>query len=257
MSIALVILAGGKGKRMQAETGNSLPKVLQPLDGKPLIRHLLDGLKDIDAHVAWPPVIVIGHGGEQVQQELGPAYTYVWQKEQLGTGNALLQTRQVLEGGNAEHVLVLYGDHPLVPVSVVNTVAATHLAHDNAVTFTTTTVPNFEDWRAPLMSYGRVVRDAEGNPERIVEYKDATLEERAILEVNVGYHCFRASWLWPHLLQLQNNNAQQEYLLVDMVGMAIRGGERVEAVSIDPKAALGVNTLSDLKRVEEIITGSE
>lgn len=245
--VALVILAAGKGKRMQAEARNDFPKVLQPLHGKPLIRHLTDGL--VGAHVIWPPVIVIGYKGEMVQQELGPDFTYAWQKEQLGTGNAVLQARSVLEG-KVEHVLVLYGDHPLVPVAVVDTIAETHLAHNNTVTLATATVENFEDWRAALMSYGRIVRDADRRIQKIVEYKDATDDERTIFEVNAGYYCFRASWLWPHLEQLQNNNVQREYLLTDAVAMAIQEGESVEAVAIDPKAALGVNTLEDLKRAE-------
>lgn len=235
---------------MQEGVGNDLPKVLQPLHGKPLIRHLIEGLKG--APVMWPPVIVVGYKGENVQQELGPDYTYVWEKELLGTGYATLKARTVLEG-KVDHVVVLYGDHPLVPMSVVETIVAAHTEHDNTVTFTTAIVENFEDWRAPFMSYGRVIRDADGAPQRIVEHKDASIEERAILEVNVGYYCFRASWLWPHLEQLQNNNVQQEYLLVDVVAMAIREGERVEAVPIDPKAALGVNTFEDLKRVESFL----
>lgn len=252
MSIALVILAGGKGKRMQEEAGNDLPKVLQPMGGKPLIRHLLDGLRDVDVRITWPPVIVIGHGGELVQQELGPAYMYVWQKEQLGTGHAVLQARPVLEG-KADHVLVLYGDHPLVPVVVVNMIADAHLAHHNTLTLATATVEDFDDWRVALISYGRVMRDAGGNLQRIVEYKDATSEERAVREVNVGYYCFRASWLWPHLEQLRNENAQREYLLTDVVAMAIQEGEPAEAVSIDPRAALGVNTFEDLERVEALL----
>lgn len=252
MSVALVILAGGKGKRMQEETGDDLPKVLQPFRGKPLIRHLLDGLRAVDASIAWPPVIVIGYGGELVQKELGSEYQYVRQKEQLGTGHATLQARLVLEG-KAEHVLVLYGDHPLVPVAVANTIATTHLAHNNTVTLATVTVDNFDDWRVGLMNYGRMVRDADGNLEKIVEYKDAIDAERAALEVNPGYYCFRASWLWPHLEQLQNVNAQGEYYLTDLVGMAMREGERVETVPIAPRAALGVNTLSDLKRIEALL----
>lgn len=245
--VALIILAAGKGKRMQKEAENDLPKVLQPFRGKPLIRHLTDGL--VGAHVVWPPVIVIGYRGELVQQELGSDFTYAWQKEQLGTGHAVLQARSVLEG-KVEHVLVLYGDHPLVPVAVVDTIAATHLAHNNTVTIATATVENFEDWRAALMSYGRIVRDADRRIQKIVEYKDATDDERTIFEVNAGYYCFRASWLWPHLEQLKNENAQGEYYLTDLLGVAMAEGERVEAAPVDPKAALGVNTIEDLKRAE-------
>lgn len=248
--VALVILAAGKGKRMQEEAGNDLPKVLQPFKGKSLIRHLIDGL--VGAHVMWPPIIVIGYKGEMVQQELGLDYTYVWEMELLGTGHAVLQARTALEG-NVDHVIVLYGDHPSVPLIVVDAIVATHVEHNNTITFATATVPDFDDWRVGLESYGRVIRDGNGMLQKIVEYKDAAEVERSVREVNPGYYCFRAAWLWPHLGQLKNENAQGEYYLTDLLGMAIVDGERVEAVPIDPKSALGVNTLDDLKRVEMIL----
>src|SRR3989344_3479366 len=94
-TIALIIIAAGRGARIQKDLGNALPKVLQPLHGKPLIRHLLDTV--VGAPVAWPPVVVIGYHGEMVEQELGPDYTYVWQREQLGTGHAVMQAQSVLE----------------------------------------------------------------------------------------------------------------------------------------------------------------
>ena len=248
--VGLVILEAGKGKRMQEEAGNELPKVLQPLRGKPLIRHLIEGLRG--ASVIWPPIIVIGYKGEMVEQELGPEFSYVWQKDQLGTGHATLQARQALEG-KAEHVLVLYGDHPLVPLSVVEAIATAHVEHGNTLTFATVTVLDFEDWRAGLLTYGHIICNDDEKPVRIVEYKDATEAERAIRTVNPGYYCFRASWLWPHLEQLQNKNVQGEYYLTDLLGMAIAEGERIEAVPIDPKAALGVNTVTELKRLEELV----
>lgn len=247
MSIALVILAAGKGKRMQEELSNGLPKVLQPLKGKPLIRHLIDGL--VGAPLMWPPVIVVGYKGELVERELGPEFTYVRQEEQLGTGHATLQARSVLEG-KAKHVLVLYGDSPFVQLSVVEAMVSAHTEHDNTLTLATATVPDFEDWRVGLLTDGRIVCDDEGKPVRIIEYKDATEAERAIRTVNPGYYCFRAEWLWSHLEQLKNENAQGEYYLTDLLGMAIAEGERVETVPIDSKAALGVNTLEDLKRAE-------
>ncbi|MEK7532201.1 MAG: NTP transferase domain-containing protein [Patescibacteria group bacterium] len=248
--VGLVILAAGKGKRMQEEAGNELPKVLQPLHGKPLIRHLIEGLRG--APVMWPPVIVIGFKGELVERELGPEFTYVRQEEQLGTGHATLQARPALEG-KVEHVLVLYGDHPLVPLSVVEAIVMAHVEHDNTLMMATVTVPDFEDWRVGLLTYGHIVCDDAGKPTRIIEYKDATEAERAIRTVNPGYYCFRAEWLWPHLEQLKNENAQGEYYLTDLLGMAIAEGARVETVGIDAKAALGVNTVAELKRLEGLV----
>lgn len=247
--VALVILAAGKGARIQKDLGNALPKVLQPLRGKPLIRHLLENVAG--APVAWPPVIVIGYQGEMVERELGPDFIYVWQREQLGTGHAVMQARSVLLG-KATDVVVLYGDMPYVGRSVVEQLVAAHHAHENTLTFVSATIPDFLDWRSGFMSYGRVVRNEQGAVVRIVEYKDANEEERAILEVNTGAACYRAEWLWEHLEQLRNNNAQGEYYLTDILAMALVEDERVETISVAPRVALGVNTAEELKRLETI-----
>lgn len=248
-NVALVILAGGKGARIQKDLGNALPKVLQPLRGKPLLQHLLERLRG--APVMWPPVLVIGYRGEKVQEMLGPDFTYVWQKEQLGTGHAVLQTRELLRG-KVQDVVVLYGDMPYLGASVVLQLVSTHKTENNTLTFATTTIANFDDWHAGFMSYGRIVRDVNGSVIRIVEYKDATEEERAIREVNTGAACYRADWLWKHLEKLQNTNAQDEYYLTDILAMALAEGERVETISVDPRVALGVNTAEELKRLETV-----
>ncbi|MBI4098752.1 MAG: NTP transferase domain-containing protein [Candidatus Magasanikbacteria bacterium] len=246
-NVALIIIAAGRGARIQKDLGNALPKVLQPLQGKPLIRHLLDTVAG--APVVWPPVIVIGYQGEMVEQELGPDYTYVWQREQLGTGHAVLQARAVLEG-MATDVVVLYGDMPRIGRTVIEQLVNAHRAHNNTLTFASATVPDFLDWRAGFMSYGRVVRNEQGAVARIVENKDASEKEREIREVNIGAACYRAAWLWQHLEKLRNDNAQGEYYLTDILAMALAEGERVETIAVDPRVALGVNTAEELQRLE-------
>lgn len=245
--VALIILAGGRGRRMQEDLGNDLPKVLQPLRGQPLVSHLIHSVED--ASIQWPPVIVVGYRGDEVEKTLGPDFTYVMQKEQLGTGHATAQARTALEG-KAEHVLVLYGDHPHIPLSVVEEIIAAHKDHGNTITLATATVSDFNEWREQLMYYGRVIRNAGGAIQKIVEYKDASSAEREILEVSPSYFCFRAKWLWSHIDLLKNNNAQKEYYLTDLLGMAIEEGERVESVAIDPMVALGANTAEELRRLE-------
>ncbi len=246
-NVALIIVAAGRGARIQKDLGNALPKVLQPLHGKPLIRHLLDAVAG--APVVWPPVIVIGYQGEMVEQALGPNYTYVWQREQLGTGHAVMQARSVLSG-TATDVVVLYGDMPRIGRAVIEQLVTAHRAHENTLTFVSANVRDFLDWRSGFMSYGRVVRNEQGTVARIVEYKDASVKEREIGEVNTGAACYRAEWLWKHLEQLRNDNAQGEYYLTDILAMALAEGERVETISVDPRVALGVNTAEELQRLE-------
>jgi len=248
--VALVILAGGKGTRIQKDVGNDLPKALQPLNGKPLIKHLLENIKD--APIQRPPIIVIGFKGEKVQEELGSEFQYVWQLEQLGTGHATAQARSALEG-KAKHVLVLYGDHPNIPQEVIEKIVRTHLGDNNTLTLATTIVPDFHGLHAGLKSYGRIKRNPFGEIVRIIEFKDATEEERDIKEVNPGYGCYRADWLWENLDKIENNNAQGEYYLTDLLELAIEQGERVEGVLIDPICALGVNTMEELARLEKLL----
>lgn len=235
---------------MQEDLGNSLPKVLQPLRGAPLVSHLIHSVED--APVQWPPIIVVGYKGEMVQAALGAEFKYVVQKEQLGTGHAAAQARATLEG-KAEHVLVLYGDHPHIPLAVVKKIIATHKKQNNTITLATTTGSDFNEWREQLKYYGRVIRDGAGAIVKIVEFKDASAAEREILEVSPSYFCFRAEWLWGHVDKLKNDNAQKEYYLTDLLGMAIDEGERVESVPIDPMVALGANTAEELKRLEVLL----
>ncbi|MBF8280468.1 MAG: UDP-N-acetylglucosamine diphosphorylase/glucosamine-1-phosphate N-acetyltransferase [Candidatus Magasanikbacteria bacterium] len=247
--VGIVILAGGKGKRMQIE---DLPKVLVPLYGEPLIKHLLHSIEACVVKSA--PIIIIGYKGEMVREALGPHYTYVEQKEQLGTGHALLQARGACEK-KYQHVVVLYGDMPHVPADVVDQLVTKHKTSGAVLTMMTATVPDFNDWRVAFSYMGRIVRDANGKILRDVERKDAIEEELEIKEVNPSYYCFRADWLWPNLARLKNNNAQGEYYLTDLLEMAIEQGEKVESISIEPLSALGVNTPEELAIVRKMLYG--
>ncbi len=252
-NVAIVILAAGKGTRMQNGNGG-VPKVLTPLYGRPLISHLLHSIES--CRVTRPPVIVVGYKGNEVAAKLGDYYTYVEQKEQLGTGHAVACAREELED-KVDHVLVLYGDHPHLPCQVIDDILDLHFEYGNDVTMTTTTVSDFEDWRKRLLHYGRIVRGVVGEKEnyvqRIVEYKDATEQERAITELNPGYYCFRSTWLWEHIDQLQNNNRSNEYYLTDLIAMAIAEGVKIGTKQIEPLEALGVNTMEELQAMEQVM----
>jgi bifunctional UDP-N-acetylglucosamine pyrophosphorylase/glucosamine-1-phosphate N-acetyltransferase len=246
-----VILAAGKGKRMG---GGDMPKVICKLHNKSLIEHLLDHVGQ--SRLSMKPVAVVGHGAEFVKKQLGDRVNYVEQKEQLGTGHAVKAARELLEN-NCGHVLVLYGDHPYVPAYVIDELVSVHKGRGATVTITTSVVPDFEAWRAALYDYGRVIRDKNGDIQKIVELKDATEEQKKIREVNVGYCCYDASWLWENLEQISNNNSQGEYYLTDLVQRAIEQHKKVSFFTIDPIVSIGVNTEAQLQQVHKLLFGKD
>lgn len=241
-----IILAGGKGTRMDSD----LPKVLVPLVNKPLISYLLEGVDQ--ARFSTTPVIVVGYQADSVKEALGDNYTYVFQEQQLGTGHAVQVAQSELKH-KAKTIMVLYGDHPFLRAETLQEIALTHVQSGEVLTIATTVVSDFNDWREGFYSFGRIIRNNEGNIDRIVEKKDASKEELEIQEVNPAYFCIDAEWLWKSLTNLRNDNAQGEYYLTDLVHMAIEEGRRIASVSIDPVEALGVNTKEQLALVEQFV----
>ncbi|MFA6006790.1 MAG: NTP transferase domain-containing protein [Candidatus Paceibacterota bacterium] len=243
----VVVLAAGEGKRMAAD---GMPKVLVPLKGKPLISYVLEAIRasGADAH----PTLVIGVHAELVEKTLGTQYNYVIQAERLGTGHAV-QCAQALLEPEADDVLVLYGDHPLVSAKMIKDLVRAHKSGNNTLTMATTTVPDFKDWYAGFYDFGRIIRAEDGTLEKIIEKKDATTEELEIKEVNPGYYCFKSAWLWPALKSIKNDNAQKEYYLTDLLALAVKDEEKIGSVEIDPEEALGVNTREQLALVETLL----
>jgi bifunctional UDP-N-acetylglucosamine pyrophosphorylase/glucosamine-1-phosphate N-acetyltransferase len=245
MKTQIIILAAGHGKRMQSE----LPKALTPLHGKPFIGHVLDTVKE--SLVCSNPIIVIGQKGDHVREAIGPLYTYAVQEQQLGTGHAVMIAEEAAKG--AETILVLYADHPLISKETIQNIVSTHISTNATITMATATVPDFDDWRAAFLSFGRFVRDQDGTITKIVEAKDATDEEKQIKEVNPAYMCFDAAWMWEHLHVLKNENAQGEYYLTDLIGMAFDEKQKIASITIDPKEALGVNTKEQLELMQNLL----
>ncbi len=246
----VVILAAGIGKRMR-DAYPGLPKVLVPLAGKPMVVHLLDAVEA--AGVADRITVVVGPGVEEsIKKALaGRNVQFVLQEEQKGTGHAVMIARSVLPAkGN---ILVLYGDHPLFSAATIRRIAQTHVEKKATVTMLTVPVPDFEEWRAPYKDFGRIVRHESGTFERVVEAKDATWDEKNIREVNPAVYCFNAAWLWEHLPQLGNNNAQGEFYLTDIPQMAVAERKRMQTVPVeDAREALGANTPEQLAVLEEV-----
>lgn len=245
--IKIVILAAGKGKRMNNQ---ELPKVLIPLSGRPIIKHLLEAVKQSD--IDERPVIVVGRQAELVRATLGALYDYVVQTELLGTGHAVSQARELLQN-QTENVMVLYGDHPFLTSSSIKKLAEIHCANHHLISLMTVKVENFDGLNQTFYDFGRIVRDGEGKIKEIVEKKDATPEQLKVKELNPAYYCFQANWLWENLAKIKNNNAQGEYYLTDLVKIAIEQGLRIDSIDIDPKEAMGINTPEQFKDAERVL----
>ena len=234
MPLSVVILAAGQGKRMKSD----LPKVLQPLAGRPLLGHVLDTAAGLEAAATH---VVYGHGGERVLQAFkGRDVHWALQAEQHGTGHAAMQAVPQIPDDHL--VLILYGDVPLVQLDTLARLVAA--AGPDAVSLLSVMLPD-------PTGYGRIVRDGAGNVVRIVEHKDANAKERAIHESNTGLMCVPAGKLKGWLASLKNDNAQGEYYLTDIVVMAVRSGCQVHAV-VAPTVTevLGVNDKVQLAELE-------
>jgi bifunctional UDP-N-acetylglucosamine pyrophosphorylase/glucosamine-1-phosphate N-acetyltransferase len=234
MPVTVVILAAGQGKRMQSD----LPKVLQPLAGRPLLAHVIATATAIAPEAIH---VVYGHGGEQVRSALPDApVSWVLQAEQRGTGHALSQAMPAIDDGHL--VLVLYGDVPLIRPGALERLLAA--AGPKSMSLLTV---ELED----PTGYGRIVRGARGQVQRIVEEKDATARVRRIREGNTGVMVAPARLLRRWLGQLRADNAQGELYLTDVVAMAVK--EKIEVVPqlVDaPSEVLGVNDKLQLAEVE-------
>ncbi len=245
--VQIVVLAAGHGKRMN---NSELPKVLVTLKGRPIIVHLLDAIKL--SGVCQRPVIVVGQQAEQVMSALGSDYTYIFQSEQLGTGDAVKCAQAQLQD-RVENILVLYGDHPFVSPDTIKKLALAHQNGGQTLTMATVKIDDFDSWRQSFYDFGRIIRDSSGNIEQIIEKKDATPEQLNIAEVNPGYFCFKADWLWPNLANLKNDNSQHEYYLTDLVSIFTEKGGQINNVIIEPKDALGINTVEQLELLDTLL----
>jgi UDP-N-acetylglucosamine diphosphorylase/glucosamine-1-phosphate N-acetyltransferase len=245
--IKIIILAAGKGKRMQSD----LPKVLEKIKGKIMIKYLLESIEK--SGISDKPIIVVGFGKEKVMEALGKNYDYVVQKEQKGTGHAVIITQKILEN-NADHVMVLYGDHPLISPETIKKLKNTHLSSSKKITMATFTVSDFNDWRDVFYkNFSRIIRDLNGNIIKDVQFKDTNDEEKKIKELNPCYFCFEAKWLWENLKKLNIDNAQKEYYLTDLVKIAMKEKNQIQSINIDPREALGVNSKEELETLEKLI----
>src|SRR5687767_1071852 len=241
-NLEVIILAAGLGTRMKSKT----IKILHRAAGRPIVDYVLD----LAAHISpRPPVMVIGHQRDAVQQSIGDRARYAVQEQQLGTGHAVMQAAQILEaeGVRSGNVLILSGDVPLTRPETLEGLVQEHQRAGNALTLLTM---NLDE---PGL-YGRIVRDDNGSVLKIVEAKDADDQVKRIREVNAGIYLFSLEALLDNLRKLSNSNAQGEYYLTDLLGTLRGAGLRVGALIVpDRDEALGVNSRAELATVESVI----
>jgi bifunctional UDP-N-acetylglucosamine pyrophosphorylase/glucosamine-1-phosphate N-acetyltransferase len=245
----VLILAAGLGTRMRSATA----KVLHQLGGRPLIAHVCRAAVAL-MKGARPVYVIVGHQADEVKsavlEELGEGgAVFITQTEQRGTGDAVMAARDALAEANST-LLVLSGDVPLVRAETLGALVHQHRTHRGRGAACTALTVRLDD----PTGYGRVVRDAEGRFERIVEQKDATPEERLIHEINAGIYCFETRTLFPALARVQPANAQGEYYLTDVPGILRADGEDVSIyLHTDAREVSGINTRLELADFERLV----
>ena len=236
---AAIVLAAGKGTRMKS----SHPKVTFPLAGIPLIERVVMTLQNISIdNIA----IVVGYKKDEVISCVSPMQNvfFIEQKEQLGTGNAVAICKDYFKDFNG-YIFILAGDVPLLTTDTLSKLKEKHIQTNADATVLTAILDDAK-------MYGRIIRDKDGNVERIVEFKDANEQEREIKEINTGIFCFNSPALFSAVVKIDNNNKQKEYYLTDTLEILKRSGMKVSAQIVeDPTETSGVNSQLHLAELEQ------
>jgi len=247
-TVAAVILAAGKGKRMNSQDKN---KVTSMLHGRPIILHIVQFMNKLDIGTT---LVVVGHAKESVQEALsGEGVLYAQQLEQLGTGDALKSALDVLPESISD-VYVVYGDDAVFyndkHLPVIKELFEKHFSSSSAVTFLTIEQEN-------PYALGRILRDENGKFMSIIEEKDATDEQRMITEINPGCFLFNVGFLREHLHEIEKSPVTGEYYINSIIDLALKFGQRVETVRGGKLIWRGVNTPEELMVAEKMLSEME
>ena len=239
----VLVMAAGLGTRMKSKRA----KVLHELGGRPLIAHVVRTAQTLDPRTI---LVIVGHQAEEVEQavlaEVGEVASFAVQAKQRGTGDAVESARKQLEASGSL-ILLLSGDVPMIRAETLRKLIEHHSATGAACTILGVRLEN-------PTGYGRIIRDAQGRFEKIVEQKDASDEERQVREINSGIYCFESKDLFEALKQVQPKNQQGEYYLTDVAEILLSSGRKVEVVThTDARELSGVNTRAELAEFENLL----
>ena len=240
--VSAIILAAGKGKRMKSD----LAKVLHPLCGKPMLTYSVDAARTLNAEKI---VVIIGHQAGLVRETFKDEdLIFVEQREQLGTGHAVLQARDVFHSYDGT-ILILCGDVPMLSSSTIRALLEVHILEKSVVTVLTTILDD-------PAGYGRVIQEGDKREiSRIVEEKDASPAEKKIREINTGIYCVESNFLFGAVGAIGNENIQKEYYLTDIVGIAWKKGFKTRSfITANSCEVMGINTPDDLKKASKRMT---
>ena len=241
MERVAIIMAAGVSSRMNTQ----MAKVLHEVCGRPMLAYVLDACREVGVSKIY---VVVGFSAEQVKERFGGADDIVWvrQEEQLGTANAVLCCKEHLKDFAGE-TLVLCGDGPLIRAEILKTLIEKHEAEQSSATLATAVMND-------PTGYGRIIRDAYGNIQGIIEDSDCTREQLAIKEVNPSYYLFNNKVLFEAIERVKPDNVKKEYYLTDAVSGINATGHKVVAVTaVRPEEAMGVNSRAELSVASKIM----
>jgi len=241
---AAIILAAGKGTRMNEGQVSPIPKVMFQVLGKPIISYGVEAVKEAGLKKV---ILVVGYQKEMVMDYFGNSVEYAIQEEQLGTGHAVMMAEEKVKDATA--IMVFCGDHSLWRPETINKLIEAYENDLPTIAMLSVHFNNPDFW-----GFGRIIRHNTGEVDGIIEQKDCTEQQRKITESNPSFYIFNAEWLWQNIHQLKTENVQKEYYLTDLIALARSQNKKIIAVPVaDENEAHGINSPEQLIKAEEIL----